>query len=319
MSDFSPIESILVPRFSEPATFMRAPLIGTGVAPEIALLGVPFDLGSTNRAGARHGPAQVREMSRMIRRFHPVTNRSPFDACRIADAGDAPVNPLDAAWSIDAIADRVRALRSAGAIVVAVGGDHTVTLPLIRGCRDAGPVGLVQFDSHADVFDEIYGSRVNHGTIVRRSVEEGEVDPRRSIQIGLRGTRFGADDIDWGRDAGIRQISIDEFEELGRAATLAEIHRVTAGGPVYATFDMDGLDPVHAPGTGAPEPGGLSMRDAQVMIRGLAGLDVVGADVNEVAPPLDPSGHTALNAANILFELICIVAVAVGGRRGSAA
>jgi Arginase family len=181
--------------------------------------------------------------------------------------------------------------------------------------RPGRAVGLIQFDAHSDVFDAFMGSKINHATFVRRGIEEGLIEPGRSVQVGLRGTRYGSDDLDYSRAAGIRVITIDDYEELGRARVTATIREVVGSGPVYLTYDVDGLDPTEAPGTGVPGPGGLSMRDSQVVVRGLTGLDVIGGDVCEVAPPLDPSGITCIAAANLMFEILCLIATARAARR----
>jgi guanidinopropionase len=310
-----PIDSAIVPRFAHIATFMRTPYRPSAAGLDIALAGVPFDLGSTNRDGPRHGPAQIREMSRLIRQVNPTTRVAPFQLCQVADVGDAPVNPLDAAGSIDKITAFFADIAKAGAAPVSVGGDHTVTLPILRGIVKDGPVACVHFDAHADTLDELLGSRINHATPFRRAVEEGIIDPKRTIQIGLRGTRYSDEDIQYGYDAGMRIITMDDFDEMGRKAVVQEIHRIVGQHPTYVTFDIDGLDPVFCPGTGAPEPGGLTMRDAQVVLRGLTGLNLIGGDVCEVSPPLDPQGHTALNGANLMFEILCIVADSVARRK----
>ena len=198
---------------------------------------------------------------------------------------------------------------------MAAGGDHTVTLPILRGLVADGPVGLIHFDAHADTLDELLGHRINHATPFRRAVEEGLIDPKRTVQVGLRGTRYGEDDIQYGYDAGMRIITMDDFDDMGRKQVIAEIRRVVGDEPAFLTFDIDGLDPTCAPGTGVPEPGGLTMRDAQVVLRGLQGVNLIGGDVCEVVPALDPQGMTALNAANLMFEILCILAEAVAGRR----
>lgn len=310
-----PIDSSVTPRFAHVATFMRTPFVESAAGLDVALIGVPFDLGSTNRAGPRHGPAQIREMSRLIRQVNPATRVAPFDLCRIADIGDVPQNPLDLMDSIARIETFFRSVREAGAATVAAGGDHTVTLPILRGLVSDQPFAVVHFDAHADTLDELLGSRINHATPFRRAVEENLIDPRRTLQIGLRGTRYSDEDIQYGYDVGMRVITMDDFEEMGRKEVIREIHRVVGDHPAYVTFDIDGLDPTCAPGTGAPEPGGLTMRDAQVVLRGLQGLEVIGGDVCEVSPPLDPTGHTALNGANLMFEILCLVAESVSRRR----
>ena len=307
-----PLDSGTVPRFMEVATFMRTPAVKDMAGIDIGLAGVPFDLGTTFRTGARQGPTQIREMSRFIRQVNPSTRVAPFELCRV---GDAPVNPLDLLASVDLITGFFAELRSKGVAPVAAGGDHTVTLPILRGLVADGPVGLIHFDAHADTLDELLGHRINHATPFRRAVEEGLIDPKRTVQVGLRGTRYGEDDIQYGYDAGMRIITMDDFDDMGRKQVIAEIRRVVGDEPAFLTFDIDGLDPTCAPGTGVPEPGGLTMRDAQVVLRGLQGVNLIGGDVCEVVPALDPQGMTALNAANLMFEILCILAEAVAGRR----
>lgn len=313
---FKPVDAASVPRFADIATFMRTKRYDLTDELDIALVGVPFDMGVNFRSGARHGPAQVREMSRLIRQVHPVSAIKPYELCNVADIGDAPVNPLDMLKSIDMIQAFFEKVHGAGAVPIAIGGDHTVPLPILRVIARDAPVGVVQFDAHADTLDELVGTKINHATTFRRGVEEGLIDPRRTIQIGLRGSRFSENDIQWGIDAGMRCMTIDEYEDIGRAAVIEEIDRVTGDGPVYISFDIDGLDAIHAMGTGVPEVGGLSVRDCQVMIRSLRGKHLVGADICEVAPPFDPSGHTALCAANLMFEMLCVIADSIAGRRG---
>ncbi len=310
-----PIDSAITPRYAEPATFMRLPQQTDLSGLDMALVGVPFDLGSTFRAGARHGPAQIREMSRLIRRVNASSGIAPFQLCRIADIGDTPTNPLDLMKSIDLITDFYEKLHKAGVTPITAGGDHTITLPILRAIARERPLGIVHFDAHADTLDELLGTKINHGTPFRRAVEEELIDPKRTIQIGLRGTRYSDEDIQFGYEVGMRIVTMDDYEEMGREQVIAEVRRVVGKEPAYISFDVDGLDPVYAIGTGVPEPGGLSMRDSQVIIRGMRGLNLVGGDVCEVAPPLDPSGHTALNAANLMFEILCVVAESVAGRK----
>lgn len=309
-SRFRPTDSAVTPRYAEIATFMRAARVAVERPLDIALVGVPFDLGATYRSGARHGPAGVREASRLIRQVNPTTGVAPYRLCNIGDVGDAPTHPLSIERSIELIQAFYAAIHAIGAAPVSVGGDHTVPLPVLRAIAKDRPLGLIQIDSHADTFDQFMGTRINHATFVRRAIEEGLLDPARIIQIGLRGTRYGDDDLEFGRSAGLRMMSMDEYETIGRAAAVEEIRRVVADGPAYVTIDIDGLDPRDAPGTGVPEPGGIAMRDVQMMLRGINGLNVVGGDVCEVVPPLDPTGITCINAANLVFELACLVAVA---------
>lgn len=305
---FQPFDAAKTPRFSDVATFLRARRQDISNEIDISLVGVPFDLGVNFRSGSRHGPAAVREASRIIRQIHPTSGIAPFRLCNIADVGDTPINALDPAASIGLIGQFFDQLKSAGTTPVAVGGDHTVPLPILRVYAREEPVGIVQFDSHPDTFDVLGGTKVNHATTFRRGIEEGLIDPKRMIQIGLRGSRFTEDDAAWGKQVGIRVITIDEYEAMGRDAVIREIDRVIGKGLTYVTFDIDGLDASYAMGTGVPEVGGYSVRDAQMMIRSLRGKRLVGADICEVAPMYDPTGQTALNAANLLFELVCVVA-----------
>jgi guanidinopropionase len=313
---FQPVDSSITPRYSEVATFMRAARTEIGPSVDIALAGVPLDLGATYRTGARQGPSGVREASRLIRQVNPTTGVSPYRLANVADVGDAPTHPLSIEKSVDLIEGFYRRIHDARAIPISIGGDHTIPLPILRAIAKGRPAGLIQIDSHSDTFDEFMGTRINHATFVRRGVEEGLLDPKRIIQIGLRGTRYGDDDIVYGSRSGIRMVSMDEYESMGRAAVIAEIKRVIADGPTYITIDIDGLDPKDAPGTGVPEPGGISMRDAQMMLRSLNGIDLIGADICEVVPSLDPTGITCINAANLMFELACLAAVSHSTRKG---
>ena len=308
--EFAPIDSSLVPRYAGVATFMRAARAEIAKPLDIALVGVPLDLGATYRSGARQGPSAVREASRLIRQVNPTTKVAPYRLCNIGDVGDAPTHPLSIERSVDLIQAFYERIQAVGAAPISIGGDHTVPLPVLRAIAKQRPMGLIQIDSHADTFDEFMGTKCNHATFARRAIEEGLLDPKRIVQIGLRGTRYGDDDINYGYGAGIRMIPMDEYEEMGRAAVITEIKRVVGDGPTYITIDIDGLDPKDAPGTGVPEPGGIMMRDAQMMLRAMTGMDIAGADICEVVPSLDPTGITCINAANLMFELTCLVAVA---------
>jgi len=293
--DFQPLDSGLVPRFAGPSTFMRLPTARTEDV-DIALVGVPFDGGTTNRTGARHGPREIRNQSSLVRRVHHVTGTSPFDRVRAADCGDAPVNPLDPGASLESIRSFFAGIRAGGARPLTAGGDHLITLPILRGLFAGAPLGLIHFDAHSDTYDSFFGNRYNHGTPFRRAIEEGLLDPGRMIQIGIRG------------EAGIRIVFIEEVVERGWRAVMEEARAVVGTGATYVSFDIDVLDPSIAPGTGTPEIGGLTTREAAAMVRMLSGLDIVGADLVEVSPPLDPTGMTALTGATLLFELLCIMA-----------
>ncbi|GGE05596.1 guanidinopropionase [Aureimonas endophytica] len=301
---FQPLDSGAVPRFAGPATFMRLPLAEPHEV-DIALVGVPFDGGTTNRTGARHGPREIRNQSSLVRRVHHVTGLSPFDALRVADCGDAPVNPLDATESLTLIETFFRQICAGGARPLTVGGDHLVTLPILRGLRPAAPLGLIHFDAHSDTYDSFFGNRYNHGTPFRRAVEEGLLDPARMIQIGIRGAVSDAANYDWARAVGIRIVFMEEFVARGPADVMAEARAIVGDRPTYVSFDIDGIDPSMAPGTGTPEIGGFTTREAQMLVRLLGGLDIAGADLVEVSPPLDPTGLTALTGATMLFEILC--------------
>ena len=297
-----------VPRFANVATFLRAAQKSNAAGLDIALAGVPFDLGSSFRSGARHGPSQVREMSRLIKSFNYSTKVAPFELCKIADVGDAPVNSLDIEASLESVEAFFEDIVAEGATPLAVGGDHTISLPVLRAVAKDGPVGLLQVDAHSDTMDQMLGKKFANGTPFRRAIEEGLVDPRRTVQVGIRGTLFKADEHDWAHEQGVTIISTDDFFELGVNKIVEKARAILADERVYLTFDMDVLDPSYAPGTGGLEIGGLTTRDAQLLLRGMYGLSFVGADINEIAPPLDPTGNTAMVAANLLFEELCLLA-----------
>lgn len=305
---FQPVDAAVTPRFSGIATFMRTQRHDITPDLDVALVGVPFDIGVNYRTGARQGPAAVREASRLIRRVHPVSAIAPYDICNVADVGDAPVNPIDLAKSIDMIEAFFARIHAAGAVPISIGGDHTIPLPILRALARQAPVGVVQIDSHADTLDSLADTKINHATTFRRGVEEGVIDPKRVIQIGLRGSRFSPDDIKWGQDKGFTCITFDQYEAMGRARVIEEIHRVVGQGSTYITIDIDGIDPAWAPGTGVPEIGGLTPREVQMMLRSLQGRHLVGGDICEVAPCFDPTGITAVTAANLMWEMLCVVA-----------
>jgi guanidinopropionase len=250
----------------------------------------------------------VREASRLIRRIHPTSGIAPYDICNVADVGDAPVNPTDLARSLEMIEAFFARIHAADAVPISIGGDHTIPLPVLRAIAKGTPVGIVQIDSHADTLDTLAETRINHATTFRRGVEEGLIDPARVIQIGLRGSRFSPDDIACGKNQGFTCITYDDFESIGRSALLDLIGRVIGDGPTYITIDIDGLDPAWAIGTGVPEIGGRTPRDVQVIIRSLEGRHLVGGDICEVAPCYDPSGITAVTAANLMWEMLCVIA-----------
>ncbi len=308
---------MLAPRYAEIATFMRAPLRSDPVGVDIGMIGVPFDGAVTNRPGARHGPREMRNMSSLMRAIHHVTHVNPYALCTVADLGDVPLPRIyDLEGSLEDIADFYRVVHSAGTAPLSAGGDHSITLPIYRAIAAERPVGMVHIDAHTDTWDEFLGSKFTHGAPFRRAVEEGLLDPKRTVQIGIRGAQNSDEGWTFSLDSGMRVIFIEEFTQLGVEAVIAEARRVVGDGPTYISFDVDGLDPVYAPGTGTPEVGGLTTIEAQLLLRGCRGLDLVGGDVVEVAPPFDPTGNTALVAATMMYEILCLLAEAVAARRG---
>jgi guanidinopropionase len=315
---YEPVDSGVTPRFAGHSTFMRLPVLEDPSEVDIAIVGVPWDGGTTNRPGPRHAPRQVREMSSLIRRAHGVTKVQPYELCSIADLGDAPVNPIDLHRSMDSIQAFFERIVGAGAVPLAVGGDHLCSLPILRAVGARAPVGLVHFDAHSDTVDTYFGGlKYTHGTPFRRAIEEGIVDPKRVVQLGIRGSTYSPDERDWPLEQGVRMITIEEFEDLGAEATIAETRRVVGNSPTYITFDIDSMDPVFCPGTGTPEFAGFTSREINRLLRGLRGLNLVGADMVEVSPPFDPSGATALAGANVVFELLCLLAEAVSTRKAA--
>ncbi|MGH7185462.1 MAG: agmatinase [Pseudomonadota bacterium] len=311
-----PVDAAVVPRFGAIPTFMRLPHIPDPAKIDIALIGVPWDGGTTNRAGARHGPREIRNMSSFMRKVHHVSRIAPYQLARIADLGDAPVNPIDLMDSLGRIERFYANVHAVGVIPLSAGGDHLITLPIFRAIARDRPLGMIHFDAHSDTNDRYFGdNRYTHGTPFRRAVEEGLLDPKRTVQIGIRGSIYSPGDMDFAESAGMRVIYMEELCRLGEEKVIAEARRVAGDGPTYISFDVDGLDPVYAPGTGTPEIGGLTTREAQHILRGLQGLNLIGGDVVEVSPPFDPSGNTALVGATLMFEIMCLLADAAGRRR----
>ena len=305
-----PRDAFVSPRFGQVATFMLLPAAATAAGLDVALVGIPYDGGVSYRTGARFGPRAVREQSSLIRPWHPVLKVHPFERLRVADCGDVDVVPISIERTYAAIERHVGEILAHGAVPVSVGGDHSVTLPVLRAlARRHGPVGLVHFDAHPDTWDEYFGSKFFHGTPFRRAVEERLVDPRRMIQVGIRGPLYGADDFAFHERHGIEVVRIEVVKEQG-VAWVGERFGRLRGGPVYCSFDIDAVDPAYAPATGTPEVGGLTSYEAQALVRALAGLPLVGADIVEVSPPYDGPGQiTALLAANLMFEVVSLLAL----------
>jgi len=297
------------PRYTQIATFMRAPLAASLDGIDVGLIGVPTDLGVSNRAGARHGPREIRNASSLMRMFNLGLNLNPYELCRIADLGDVRLsNRFDLEMQVAEIEAYYRKVHAAGVRPVTAGGDHSITYPIFRAIASDGPIGMVHVDAHTDTWGEFYGSKFTHGSPFRLAVEDGLLDARRTIQIGIRGGQNTMEGIEYSQSHGMRVVFMDEFASLGVDRVIAEARKVVGDGPTYISFDVDGLDPVYAPGTGTPEVGGITTHEAQRLLRGLRGLNLIGGDVVEVAPPFDQTGNTALVGATMMFEILCVVA-----------
>jgi guanidinopropionase len=315
---FQPVSGLDLPRFAGIPTFMRLPHVPLDHPRlgevDIGLIGAPWDGGTTNRAGARHGPRQLRDASTMIRAENGITGVRPFERAACADLGDVALNPGDLMDSMARMEAFYTAVRDAGIVPLTGGGDHLCTLPILRALGRNRPLGLIQFDSHTDLNDLYFGTgRYTHGTPFRRAVEEGLVDPARYVIIGIRGTAYGRDDLDFAAAHGIRIVKIAEFHARGAADVMAEARAIVGTGETYVTYDIDFVDPTFAPGTGTPEVGGPTSWQALQVAQGLAGVNIVGADLVEVSPPFDPSGGTAFLGVSLMFEMLCVMAGLVKG------
>src|SRR5436309_6648919 len=301
-----PRQSFKSPRFAQPATFMRLPHVVDSSGLDVAIVGVPFDGGTSYRPGARLAPREIRAQSSLIRPYSYFQKVAPFERLSVADVGDIDAPPVSIEKCYDAVEAGIGAVADPGARPIVIGGDHSISLPVLRAlARRHGPLALVQFDAHIDTWDEYFGGKYFHGTPFRRAIEEGIVDGRRFIQVGIRGPMYGLDDFDFHRDHGITVIDIDQVKDRGVTRTVEDIRRVVTG-RAYMTFDIDSVDPAFAPGTGTPEVGGLTSHEAQRLVRGLAGLTLVGGDIVEVSPLYDGPGQiTAVLASNLMFEFLC--------------
>ena len=317
MTNFhQPVDAAEVPRFAGHSTFMRLPAVASATGLDIALVGIPWDGGTTNRAGARHGPREVRNQSSLMRRAHHVSGVAPFSLANVADVGDLSVNPINLMDGLTRIEAGMAAIVATGALPLSCGGDHLTTLPVLRAVAKTGPVGMIHFDAHSDTNDTYFGDNpFTHGTPFRRAIEEGLLDPKRVVQIGIRGSVYDPDEHGWAKAQGIRFIYMEEFVKRGAASVMEEARAIVGAGRTYVTFDVDSIDPSMAPGTGTPEIGGFTTREAQEMLRLLEGVNIVGADVVEVAPPFDMGGMTALVGATVMFELLCVMAAMVHRNR----
>jgi guanidinopropionase len=304
---FQPLDALVYPRFAAIPTFMRLPHVADPKELDIALVGVPFDGGTTYRAGARLGPRHIRVQSALIRPYHPNLQVNPFTRYRIADYGDIPVNPLSIQDTFQRIEVGIEELLVHGVRPLSVGGDHSIALPILRAlAKHHRALNVIHFDAHSDTWDEYFGSKYSHGTPFRRAIEEGLIDPARMLQVGLRGQVYGEEDFDFARSKGIEFIFTEDIFERGISWVIERFQRFQ-GSPCYLTFDIDVVDPAFAPGTGTPQVGGPTSREIVALIRGLRGLQFVGADLVEVSPPYDSAEITSLLAANLLFEFLCLM------------
>ena len=311
MSDnelFQPLGGNEMPRFAGPGTMMRLPAAPDAEGLDACFIGIPLDVGTSNRPGTRFGPKQIRAESVMLRPYNMWTRAAPFDSLRIADIGDVPINTFDLKDAVRRIEAFYDNLLVHPVIPLTIGGDHTLTLPVLRSiAKKHGPVGLVHIDAHADVNDHMFGESIAHGTPFRRAFEEGLIDPENTFQIGLRGTGYTAEDFDWARNKGFTVVQAEELWHKSAAPLIDSTRAKMGERPVYLTFDIDSLDPAFAPGTGTPEIGGLTSVQAIELIRGCRGMNLVGCDLVEVSPPYDLQGNTALLAANLMFEMLCVL------------
>jgi guanidinobutyrase len=302
-----PLGGNVMPRFAGTATMFRLPIQQGPLAAGVGIIGVPLDIGTSNRAGTRFGPRQIRAESSLIRPYGMATRAAPFESFQVADLGDVPLNTYNLAASVRIIEEFYDSVLKHDVKPLSMGGDHTITLPILRALyRKHGAMALIHVDAYADVNDEMFGEKVAHGTIFRRAIEEGLVDPQRMYQIGLRGTGYSAEDFDWTRKQGVVVVQAEDCWYRSLGPLMSEVRsRIGSQVPAYLSFDIDGLDPSVAPGTGTPEIGGLTATQGLEIIRGAFGTNLVGADLVEVSPPYDMSGNTSLLAANLLFEMLC--------------
>ena len=303
-----PLSGNAMPRFGGIASMMRLPVAGSAEGLHAAFIGIPLDIGTSHRPGARFGPRQIRAESSLIRPYNMATGAAPFDTLQVADLGDVPINTYSLEKSLPIITAFYEPVLAANCIPLTLGGDHTIALPILRAmAAKHGPVALVHVDAHADVNDDMFGERIAHGTPFRRAVEENLLDCHKVFQIGLRGSGYASDDFDWPRQQGFTLVPAHEVWYQSLAPLMAKIRARIGDTPCYLSFDIDGIDPAYAGGTGTPEIGGLSVPQALEIIRGCHGLNLVGADLVEVSPAYDTTGNTALLGANLLYEMLCVL------------
>ena len=297
-----------MPRFAGPTTMMRLPSAKSARGLDACFVGVPMDIGTSNRSGTRHGPRQIRAESCMLRPYNMATGAAPFDSLQVADIGDVAINTFDLKKSVKLIEKAYDRILAQDCVPLTLGGDHTLTLPILRAmAKKHGPVAMVHVDAHADINDEMFGEKIAHGTPFRRAVEEGLLAQDKVFQIGLRGTGYSPEDFEWPRRQGFTVVTAEECWHKSMTPLMAEVRKKIGNHPCYLTYDIDSLDPAFAPGTGTVEIGGLTTWQALEIVRGCKGLNLVGGDLVEVSPPYDPSGNTALIGANLLYEMLCVL------------
>ena len=310
---FQPVDGMELPRFAGIPSFMRLPHLDLNDQNinevDFGLIGVPWDAGTTNRPGPRHGPRQMRDLSTMIRAMNGATRIKPFELANFADLGDAPVNPADIQDCMKRITEFYEKVKSNGIIPMTVGGDHLTSLPVLRALASSAPVGMIHFDAHTDLFESYFdGYKYTHGTPFRRAIEEGLLDPKRVIQIGIRGSMYDGADIEWGRHQGVTIIQIEELFERGIKDVMQQARDIVGNNETYCSYDIDFIDTTFAPGTGTPEVGGPNSFQALQVVRELSGVNLIGMDLVEVSPPFDQSGATSWLGISIVFEMLCILA-----------
>jgi agmatinase len=309
-----PPDASLVPRFAGPDTFARLPRLDQVTAADVAILGVPFDSGVSYRPGARFGPAAIRAGSKLLRPYHPAQDIEPWSALQVADAGDAAVNPFDLGDAIAQIEAAAEHTYARADRLITLGGDHTIALPLLRAAhRRHGPIAIVHFDAHLDTWDTYFGAPYTHGTPFRRASEEGLVALDHAAHVGIRGPLYSRGDLVDDQKLGFAVVSTDHIARRGVDQAIDRIRERVGAHPIYLSVDIDVLDPAHAPATGTPEPGGLTSRELQMILRGLTDLPIVGADVVEVAPAYDHAELTAIAAANVAYEVLALLALTSQG------
>jgi guanidinobutyrase len=303
-----PLGGNQMPRFAGPATMMRLPTHTSARGLDACFVGVPMDIGASNRSGTRHGPRQIRAESCMLRPYNMATRACPFDSLQVADIGDVAINTFDLKKTVKLIEKAFDRILKHDCIPLTLGGDHTLTLPILRAMKKKhGPVALIHVDAHADINDEMFGEKIAHGTPFRRAVEEGLLQCDKVFQIGLRGSGYSPEDFDWPRKQGFTVVTAEECWWKSLTPLMENVRNTIGDAPCYLTYDIDSLDPAFAPGTGTVEIAGLTTWQALEIIRGARGLNLVGGDLVEVSPPFDPSGNTALIGANLLFEMLCVL------------